>query len=107
MSADIQPHINGIATAIDDEVKAIFQRLRALEDEARERIAASGPPVEFDYNGAANYLGSSRRFLEGLVAGHKIGFRRAGKRVFFSKVALDEYMQTGRVIARPVKPLTL
>lgn len=107
MSADIKPHLDRITAIIGDEVEAILQRLHAVEKDAHERITAVGPPVEFDYDGAAEYLHISRRSLERVVDARAIGFRRAGKRVFFTKAALDEYMQTGRVIARPVKPLTL
>ena len=46
---------------------------------------------------AADYLGTSVRFIRRLVAERRIAFHKAGSHVRFSVGDLDAYMQAGRV----------
>lgn len=46
----------------------------------------------FDYDTGSDYLGITRRQLQRLVTGRKIGCTRLGLRTLFSQAQLDDYV---------------
>jgi excisionase family DNA binding protein len=74
---------------ISEKLERIEARLNALGD------AAAKP---FDLESAAAYLGISRSHLYQLTSKGLIGhFKPAGKKIYFDKSDLDEYLRRNRV----------
>ena len=99
-------HTRAIAELLNEQVVRMLQRLRDAEREALERIQQICPH-EYNYDAAAIYLSIPRRTLERRVADRKLSFRRDGKRVVFTKSALDQYRTTLTTNRREPRPLTL
>ncbi|SRR5260221_10865841 len=99
-------HTRAIADLLNEQVSRTLQRLREAEREALERIQQISPH-EYDYDAAAIYLSIPRRTLERRVADRRISFRKDGKRVLFTKSALDKYRTTLTTNRREQRPLTL
>lgn len=108
MSAEdaIATHIRAIAELLHEQAVRALWRLREAEREALERIQQIAPS-EYDYAAAASYLSIPRRTLERRVANRKISFRKDGKRVLFTRSALDQYKTTLTTNRREPRPLTL
>jgi excisionase family DNA binding protein len=102
----IAMHTRAIADLLNEQVMRTLLRLREAEREALERIQQICPH-EYDYDEAAIYLSIQRRTLERRVADRRISFRREGKRVFFTKSALDQYKTTRTTNRREQRDLTL
>ena len=86
----IATHMQAIADLLHGQAARALERLREAEREALQRIQHIAPN-EYDYATAATYLSIPRRTLERRVAKREITFRRDGKRVFFTRSALDQY----------------
>jgi excisionase family DNA binding protein len=108
MSAEdaIATHMRAIADLLHEQAVRALGRLREAEREAMERIQQIAPK-EYDYAAAASYLSIPRRTLERRVADRKISFRKDGKRVFFTRSALDQYKTLLTTNRREQRPLTL
>ncbi len=102
----IARHTRAITDLLHEEVLSVLQRLHEAEREALERIQQIAPN-EYDYNSAAIYLGIPRRTLERRVGDRKVSFRKDGKRVLFTKSALDQYKVTLTKKRREQRTLTL
>ena len=102
----IAMHTRAIADLLNEQVMRTLLRLREAEREALERIQQICPK-EYDYDEAAIYLSIQRRTLERRVADRRISFRREGKRVFFTKSALDQYKATRTTNRREQRSITL
>ena len=101
----IAMHTRAITDLLNEHVARTLGRLREAEREALERIQQICPK-EYNYDEATIYLSIQRRTLERRVA-DRISFRREGKRVFFTKSALDQYKTTRTTNRREQRALTL
>ena len=108
MSAEdiIATHMRAIADLLHEQAMRALGRLREAEREALERIQQI-TPNEYDYATAASYLSIPRRTLERRVADRKISFRKDGKRVLFTRSALEQYKTTLTTNRREPRPFTL
>lgn len=102
----IARHTRAIADLLHEHVSRALQRLHEAEREALDRIQQIAPN-EYDYDAAAIYLGIPRRTLERRVGDRKVSFRKDGKRVLFTKSALDQYKVTLTKNRREQRTLTL
>ena len=102
----ISNHSNEIARLIRLQADEALARVRAAEREAIERLQQVAP-VEYDYAAASAYTGISIPTLERRVASRLIKFRKDGRRVFFTKAALDEYKEGLTVEPKPRRKFTL
>ena len=102
----IAAHTRVIADLLYEQASSALRRLREAEREALEQIQQIAPR-DFDYAAAAKYLSIPRRTLERRVANREIAFRKDGKRVLFTKSALDQYKTTVTTNCRECRPLTL
>lgn len=76
--------------------KEISDKLERIETRLTELGQASAKP--YDLEGAASYLGISRSHLYQLTSKGLIGhYKPAGKRIYFDKSDLDEYLRRNRV----------
>ena len=99
-------HTRAISDLLNGHVARTLGRLREAEREALKRIQQICPK-EYDYDEAAIYHSIQRRTLERRVADRRISFRKEGKRVFFTKSALDQYKATRTTNRREQRALTL
>lgn len=102
----IAMHTRAIADLLHEQAARALQRLHEAERDALERIQQISPN-EYGYDAAASYLSIPRRTLERRVADREISFRKDGKRVLFTKSALDQYRTTLTTKRRERRPLTL
>ncbi|MEO6742690.1 MAG: excisionase family DNA-binding protein [Chthoniobacteraceae bacterium] len=102
----IAAHTRAIADLLYEQARNALGRLREAERETLERIQQTSPR-DYDYDAAAIYLAIPRRTLERRVADREISFRKDGKRVRFTKSALDQYKTTLTTNRRERRPLTL
>lgn len=102
----IVAHTRAIAELLCEQATGAMLRLREAECEALERIQQIFPR-DYDYDAAALYLSIPRRTLERRVAERGISFRKDGKRVLFTKSALDQYKATATTNRRERRTLTL
>lgn len=94
-----------LADLLASEVEQIFSRLQSAEAEAMSRIQALAPVDEFDLKAAAKYLGLPARTLQRRIRDRLIAYRRDGRRVLFTRTALDEYRKAGLIRAQEGRPL--
>lgn len=74
----------------------ISEKLERIEARLADLGQASAKP--YDLIGAAEYLGISRSHLYQLTSKGQIGhFKPAGKKIYFDKADLDEYLRRNRV----------
>ena len=102
----IATHTRAIADLLHEHAARALMSLREAEREALQRIQQIAPN-EYDYDAAASYLSNPPRTLERRVADRKISFRKDGKRVFFTRSALDQYKTTLTTNRREPRTLTL
>ena len=102
----VATHTRAIADLLHEQVARALRSLREAEREALQRIQRIAPN-EYDYAAAASYLSIPRRTLERRVADRKISFRKDGKRVLFTRSALEQYKTTLTTHRREPRPLTL
>jgi excisionase family DNA binding protein len=77
----------------------ISEKLERIESALADLGKASAKP--FDLAGAAEYLGISRSHLYQLTSKGLIGhYKPAGKKLYFDKSDLDEYLRRNRVMPR-------
>jgi excisionase family DNA binding protein len=76
--------------------KEISEKLERIETMLADLGQASAKP--FDLEGAAAYLGISKSHLYQLTSRGQIGhYKPAGKKLYFDKADLDEYLRRNRV----------
>jgi excisionase family DNA binding protein len=76
--------------------KQITERLDRIEGLIGDLSKATSKP--YDLAAAAEYLGISRSHLYQLTSKGKIGhYKPAGKKIYFDKTDLDEYLRRNRV----------
>lgn len=102
----VATHTRAIADLLNEQVARALRSLREAEREALQRIQRIAPN-EYDYAAAASYLSIPRRTLERRVADRKISFRKDGRRVLFTRSALDQYKTALTTSRREPRPLTL
>ena len=74
----------------------ISEKLDHIEARLAQLGQAGAKP--YDLGGAAEYLGISRSHLYQLTSKNLIGhFKPAGKKIYFDKSDLDEYLRRNRV----------
>ena len=76
--------------------KQITEKLNRIEGLISDLTKAATKP--YDLKAAAEYLSISQSHLYQLTSKGKIGhYKPAGKRLYFDKADLDEYLQRNRV----------
>ena len=74
---------------------SILQKLKKIETLMEERNLLQKDMLSFDE--ACNYLQLKASCLYKMTSGHRIPFYRpGGKRIYFKRVELDQWLQTNR-----------
>ena len=77
-------------------IKEISEKLERIESRLTELGNYTMHP--YDLDGAAKYLGISRSHLYQLTSKGLIGhYKPAGKKLYFDKADLDEYLRRNRI----------